>query len=423
MHRLLRLVLLAELDRRDPERRRAIERRASDWCERAGDIDAAVRYALGSNDPERAERLVATHGAAHITRGRHLEVRRWIDAFGHDYVVTSASLCLMNAAASTGLGESETTRVWLQLAEEAASRLADAAGLRACVGALRAITATAVDETVLAEAALAHDALPPGPWHAVSAVGLGQLCFATGQRERAIELFDEAAAEGRVAQAVTIEVHGRASLAVAYWEAGDSRRATEAARAARALVREHRFDDNPTLILATGMSALVEAAARSMESARADIALTRHNLAYISSVGTWANVQTRLALARASLLVGDHVGATTFADEAEALLRAEPSLTPPEQLEGIHEQLQAGRAHRQRGPSALTTAEMRVLHYLPTNLTLTEIARRLFVSRNTAKSHTASVYRKLGASSRGEAVEIARTVGLLPSFELDPTPS
>ena len=57
---------------------------------------------------------------------------------------------------------------------------------------------------------------------------------------------------------------------------------------------------------------------------------------------------------------------------------------------------------------------------LPTNLTLAEIAKRLFVSRNTAKSHAAAIYRKLGVSTRGEAVELARSVGLLISDVVSP---
>ena len=56
-----------------------------------------------------------------------------------------------------------------------------------------------------------------------------------------------------------------------------------------------------------------------------------------------------------------------------------------------------------------------MLHHLPTNLTLAEIADRLYVSRNTAKSHAASIYRKLGTKRRGEAVTLAEAVGLLPS--------
>ena len=55
----------------------------------------------------------------------------------------------------------------------------------------------------------------------------------------------------------------------------------------------------------------------------------------------------------------------------------------------------------------LSVAERRVLQYLRTHLTLAEIGARLFVSRNTVKSQAISIYRKLGVSSRGEAVRIA----------------
>jgi len=55
-----------------------------------------------------------------------------------------------------------------------------------------------------------------------------------------------------------------------------------------------------------------------------------------------------------------------------------------------------------------------VLRLLPTNLSLAEVASQLYVSRNTVKTHVASIYRKLDADKRGEAVEHARAAGLLP---------
>jgi LuxR family transcriptional regulator, maltose regulon positive regulatory protein len=73
------------------------------------------------------------------------------------------------------------------------------------------------------------------------------------------------------------------------------------------------------------------------------------------------------------------------------------------------------------GASSLTTAELRVLHYLPTNLSLAEIGGRLFVSRYTVKTHCASIYRKLNATSRSEAVEAARRFGLLETAAVGET--
>jgi LuxR family transcriptional regulator, maltose regulon positive regulatory protein len=62
---------------------------------------------------------------------------------------------------------------------------------------------------------------------------------------------------------------------------------------------------------------------------------------------------------------------------------------------------------------ALTQGETRVLHYLPTNLSAREIARELFLSVNTIKTHQRHLYAKLGARSRSQAVERARALGLL----------
>ena len=61
----------------------------------------------------------------------------------------------------------------------------------------------------------------------------------------------------------------------------------------------------------------------------------------------------------------------------------------------------------------LTPAERRVLGLLPTHLTDAQMAERLFVSRNTIKTHVKSLYRKLDVSSRADAVGRARELGLL----------
>jgi LuxR family maltose regulon positive regulatory protein len=62
---------------------------------------------------------------------------------------------------------------------------------------------------------------------------------------------------------------------------------------------------------------------------------------------------------------------------------------------------------------ALSDSEIRVLRYLPTNLTGPEIARELYVSVNTVKSHLRSLYAKLGTHHRAETVALARALGLL----------
>ncbi|MGH9108949.1 MAG: LuxR C-terminal-related transcriptional regulator [Acidimicrobiales bacterium] len=61
----------------------------------------------------------------------------------------------------------------------------------------------------------------------------------------------------------------------------------------------------------------------------------------------------------------------------------------------------------------LSNAELRVLRYLPTNLSVPEIAREMYVSQNTVKTHVQNLYAKLGTHRRSEAVMRARDLGLL----------
>ena len=73
------------------------------------------------------------------------------------------------------------------------------------------------------------------------------------------------------------------------------------------------------------------------------------------------------------------------------------------------------------GPSArglalaepLTHSETRVLRYLPTHLSASEIAGELYVSVSTVKTHMSHLYAKLGSHRRAEAVDRARALGLL----------
>src|SRR5207247_3196014 len=61
----------------------------------------------------------------------------------------------------------------------------------------------------------------------------------------------------------------------------------------------------------------------------------------------------------------------------------------------------------------LTARELAVLHLLRTDHSLRSIAAQLYVSQNTVKTHTRSVYRKLNAATRAEAVGRARELNLL----------
>jgi LuxR family maltose regulon positive regulatory protein len=61
----------------------------------------------------------------------------------------------------------------------------------------------------------------------------------------------------------------------------------------------------------------------------------------------------------------------------------------------------------------LSSSEVRVLRYLPTNLSMRQISSELYVSHNTVRTHISHLYAKLGTHSRAEAVDRARALGLL----------
>lgn len=73
----------------------------------------------------------------------------------------------------------------------------------------------------------------------------------------------------------------------------------------------------------------------------------------------------------------------------------------------------AGRDPSSHAREPLSRGEMRVLRYLPTNLSAPEIAAELSLSVNTIRTHMRHVYEKLGAHSRNEAVRLARSLGLV----------
>jgi LuxR family maltose regulon positive regulatory protein len=154
-----------------------------------------------------------------------------------------------------------------------------------------------------------------------------------------------------------------------------------------------------------------------VEEAREDVLRSAGLLRRIVDFAPWYDAETRITLARATLRLGDVTAARALmADAAHALRDTPDSTTLRAWLEETRIQLDA--ATRSAGDGCpLTTAELRVLRLLPTHLSFPAIASRLYVSPNTVKTHARAVYRKLDASSRGEAVAHAFAAGLLDDVQ------
>jgi LuxR family transcriptional regulator, maltose regulon positive regulatory protein len=86
----------------------------------------------------------------------------------------------------------------------------------------------------------------------------------------------------------------------------------------------------------------------------------------------------------------------------------------PELLEHQERRLRASKKHREEPLNGqLTQRELDVVGLLDRALSTSQMGRSLYVSPNTIRTHLKSIYRKLGVSSRKEAVEQAHTTGLI----------
>jgi LuxR family maltose regulon positive regulatory protein len=127
-------------------------------------------------------------------------------------------------------------------------------------------------------------------------------------------------------------------------------------------------------------------------------------------------VRGRLQLAEVAWAASDPETTRHLLREIEDLMRHRPSLGAlVDEVDTLRSTVTSAArpAGGFAGHAPLTPAELRLLPYLQTHLTVAEIGERLFISRNTASSEIASIYRKLGVSSRAAAVEQAIAVGLL----------
>ena len=125
-------------------------------------------------------------------------------------------------------------------------------------------------------------------------------------------------------------------------------------------------------------------------------------------------VRLRLHLAKVAWALADHMTTRHLMREIDDILLHRPALgVLVDEVTEFRSSLTSSAEAGTGGNAPLTPAELRLLPYLQTHLTFREISERLFVSRNTVSTQVSSVYRKLGVSSRNDAVQQATAIGLL----------
>jgi LuxR family maltose regulon positive regulatory protein len=417
LHRLFRDVLRSQLERDEPEVAGRLARRASEWCEGNDLPEAAVDYAMAAGDADRAARLVVRVALPAYAAGRLSDLERWFDwleAAGH--ADRHEAIALLGGWVNALAGRPAAAERWTEAAERWASDGPPADGILPIDGSLDLLKAAlcrrGVDE-MRTDATLALRLAPTGsPPLATARLFLGIAHLLAGDLRSADHSLANAAQAGEEL-GVDVAPVALAERSILAMGRGDWPLAEDLAERARGCAR-------PEWLERYAASALLYAALARLAVHRGDVPQARSDLAQAEGLRpqlTYAlphlAVQVRLELARTYLALTDVAAAKTTLWEVDNLLWNRPDLgVLQDQAEELGAQLGAMREGT-IGASSLTGAEVRLLRMLGTHYSFREIGGQLYLSQHTVKSQAMSIYRKFGVSSRSEAIQHARDLGLV----------
>jgi LuxR family transcriptional regulator, maltose regulon positive regulatory protein len=418
-HRLFRDMLRAELEHGDPDLARALHRRASSWYEANGDPAPAIDHAFAGGDVDSVARLVGSYAMPFFRSGRVATVERWLAAFD-DPVLLSAypAVAAFGAWIHALRGRPEDADRFAYALEHPTYQgpmpdgSASPAGWAALVRAMLCRHGLGEMER---DAALAVDELHGASFWRPSALLLHAVgILLQGDEDSGSDLLEQAAEAAVGSGAIYVGVVAHAELALLALRQNDLTGAADHLARAEDFLQNQPIDDYVPAAMHLAASARLALDRGQAATARSFLVSAMRLRGYLSAAIPWFGIQTALELARAHLSIGDVEGARTLALEAEDVLahRGDVGILKG-QLGELRAQLANAVAVEDGWASTLTAAELRLLPLLTTHLSFREIAERLFVSRNTVKSQAISVYRKLGASSRSEAIERAGELGLV----------
>ena len=416
-HALLREMLASELHALHPREEAGLHARAGHWYAERGDFDRAVPHSIASGDVDVAARLIWSLADEYASAGRGTTLRNWLAEFPDGQRQASAPLCLAAATGYLTEGDGAEVEHWVSAAFTALrdGSTEDAAELEVAARLIRATSVPRAGVTEMGDGIGEIASLVEGGWASLACLVQGVAKHLTGDRDGAGSHLEEGVRRG-LSAAPTVEALCRAQLALLALDEGDFEAASEASDHASETIDRFGLGDNPTQALVVATVALTRARAGRTREAAAGARHAEELLAKLREFAPWYMAEVQIVLARALLLLDDVGGARAHLAHAGAPLHRIPdAVVLKEWFQRAWDDADAARAVTGRWP--LTPAELRLLHELPTHLTFREIADELFVSANTVKTQARSIYRKLGASGRAEAVAVAKSAGLLRGTE------
>jgi LuxR family maltose regulon positive regulatory protein len=416
-HHLFRDMLLAELERHAPGLIPVLRRRAAAWCVHSDLAEEALEYSIAAGDVDTAARLVEQLWIPAYRQARVTTMQRWIKWLddrggieGRPVVAAQAAL-LANATGRAAEAERWADAVdrWQ---DQHPARPDDpytegwAASLRAkmCRHGVEQMRADADDAT--RKFAAANFVAPATVLlQGIARVLCGDLDGGDAFLQETISI--QEIAPDTLANALS--QRSLVAIARSQWSLAEAL-ATEAA----AVLRRAGTEDCYATPLMCAVRARIAMHRGDVPAARPELLNAQRLRPLLNHAQPYLAIQARIEMTRVYLALADLAGARTLMQEADDLLRRRPGLgTLVGEVQALRAQLAKVRGSGAPGASALTTAELRLLPLLSTHLSFAEIAAELFLSPHTAKAHAVSIYRKLDASTRGQAVARARELGLL----------
>ena len=418
-HHLFRDMLLAELQRLEPGLMPVLRGRAAGWCVRNGWPEEALEYSMAAGDVDGAARLVGQLAVPAYRQGRVTTIRRWFRWLeerggigGHPMAAVLASLL------SALTGRPVEAERWADAVDrwqygdrtgpDDPSAEAWAALLRAmlCRHGAEQMRADA-DEAVRRFAAQSFVTPTPALMQGIARILCGDLDGGDLSLEDAVSVGEVTGSPEHLA--VALCERSLVAMARGQWD-----RAEVLAGQAGTVLHRAGIEESFATPLICALRARTAIHRADVPAAHRELLSAQHLRPLLTYALPHFAVQARIELARVHLTLTDLAGARTLMCEVDDLLKRRPGLgTLVGQAEAFRARLSRDRGASVPGASALTAAELRLLPLLSTHLSFPEIAAEMVLSRSTIKSQAMSIYRKLGASSRSQAVARSRALGLL----------
>jgi LuxR family maltose regulon positive regulatory protein len=414
-HHLFSELLLYELQSSQPNLVPTLRKRASVWLEGAGFFEGAIRLAI---DNERVGLLIARHWYAYASAGQTATVQRWLESLPEGMINHDAALALVKGWICALGGRREESARFLTLAQSIPYEgpLPDGtASVESGVTILRASFGYDGVQSMV-EAARRAAELEPGessPWAALVRFALGSSLYLSGKTSQARKPLEEAlllTEDGqRLVRIVTLSI-----LSFVATDQGHLEEAEAHARAAQALAERLRPYRIPQTSLAPIALGRVLAERGRLEEAQEELESALSMRRSLPGLSPWPTLIGLLALAPVRAARGDRAGGRAALAEARAILEAYPDAGIfPDLLKRQERQLRTRKLRKGQLDGELTERELDVLRLLVGKLSTRQIAQDLYVAPSTVRTQVKSIYRKLGVSSRSQAVEEAHTRGLI----------